>query len=287
MQKELKIILLVAHSIDLDNPEAPYIDFEQQVSAFFPGHVVHWVFTPGAQRQINLGGEHFFSLTKAITQLCAQQCGQVLVQPLYLVPGQEFKKLQQEIKELQALNKNLKISLGFPLLNDVNDVRLFTQGLFVQAKDIPKDMLPKDMLPKDVLPKDLLPADQAIVYVGHGSNDPDAEEIYNLLQQELQYCSKKFFFTTLLSPPSINATIKLLQQANYSAVHLVPLMTNPGKKSLSEITGQQTSLCAKLMDLGISCTTHLRGLIENKNAQTLWLAHLQTANDEIAGTVKK
>ena len=268
MQKELKIILLVAHSIDLDNPEAPYIDFEQQVSAFFPGHVVHWVFTPGAQRQINLGGEHFFSLTKAILLLCAQQCGQVLVQPLYLVPGQEFKKLQQEIKELQALNKNLKISLGFPLLNDVNDVRLFTQGLFVQAKDI-------------------LPADQAIVYVGHGSNDPDAEEIYNLLQQELQYCSKKFFFTTLLSPPSINATIKLLQQANYSAVHLVPLMTNPGKKSLSEITGQQTSLCAKLMDLGINCTTHLRGLIENKNAQTLWLAHLQTANNEIAGTVKK
>ena len=277
MQNEFKAILLLTHAVDLDNAQEQYLNFEKAARVHFPAHTIYWVFTYGERKQILPGQEQFFSFTDAITQLYSQGCAQALVQPLYVVPGQEFKQLQQEVACFKKRNKGFEISLGAPLLSDAAAVRLFVQKLASEQEGTRPAS-------QTILSRQATFSNGATLYVGHGSNDPDAERIYNLLQQELQGWDKRFFFTSLLSKFGISAIIKQLQQNNYSAVQLIPLMTNPGKKSLAEIAGPGDSLSSKLADLGISCTAHLHGLIENKNAQTLWLAHLQKAHQKINPT---
>ena len=263
LEKKPKVILLVAHAASLNKAQAQFCDFEQQARACFPAHLAYWVFTGAKQAHTVFGREQYFSLTEALTQVKNNGgCTQILVQPLYIVPGQEFKQLQQEVQGFLNLNESLQISLGKPLLSSACEVKMFARQLVAQHSN-------------------LLSSSQAVVYVAHGSNDLDAKTSYDLLEEELRGLNKKFFFTSLLDQANINLTIKQLQQANCSSVQFIPLMTNPGRKTLGEIVGGNNSLSAKLMSVGISCTAHLQGLIKNKSAQTLWLAHLQKANDRI------
>jgi Cobalamin biosynthesis protein CbiK, Co2+ chelatase len=186
LQNEFKAILLLTHAVDLDNAQEQYLNFEKAARVHFSAHTIYWVFTYGERKQILPGQEQFFSFSDAITQLYSQGCAQALVQPLYVVPGQEFKQLQQEVACFKKRNKGLKISLGAPLLSDAAAVKLFVQKLASEQEGTRPAS-------QTILSRQATFSNGATIYVGHGSNDPDAEKIYNLLQQELQRWDKRFF----------------------------------------------------------------------------------------------
>ncbi len=244
-----------------------FASFAQRVVLNFSGYDVYWAFKLGQTEQ-TLKGEpkekepRFYAAAKTIAELLSSGFSKILVQPLYIVPGQEFKQLQGQVSELQPNDNAVKIAVGGPLLSSSSAVKYLAQSFWKQHKN---------SLATN--------PNQAVIYVGHGSNDAEAGELYFLLEQELQSISKQLFFTSLLHPSAIQATLKTLHRVHINSILLVPFMTNPGAKSLNELAGAENSISARLESMGISCKLLTPGLIENKNAQALWLAHLQKARE--------
>lgn len=167
----------------------------------------------------------------------------VLVQPVYLLPGIEFERLQSKVANIEN-----NASCGKPLLSTPQSLRVLAQIL------------------KDEY------AGQAVLFAGHGSHHP-AGRLYTELAESLKAAGlPQSFVGVLEGKPDFSAAADDILQSGVRQISLVPLMLTMGMHAQSQILGQGgESWNRRLQALGLSVNPVAQSLLDFPAVRRLFL----------------
>ncbi|MNM30161.1 Sirohydrochlorin cobaltochelatase [compost metagenome] len=187
-------------------------------------------------------------------------CGydEVVVQPLHIIPGEEYDYIKRVVNSYKESFKNLII--GRPLL-------------YFQSEEVNLDY--DDLI--DELKK-VMPKGENVLLVGHGTNHP-ASACYGCLQnrfRELDYDNA--FVGTVEGYPSIEGVIKTLKKYNVKEINLTPFLLVAGDHAKNDIfSEEEESWYLRLKKEGIEVKKIFKGLGEYKEIRNIYLRHLEEA----------
>ena len=195
----------------------------------------------------------------------------VIVQPLHIIPGEEYDYIKRVVDNYKDSFKDLII--GRPLL-------------YFQSEEVNLDY--DDLINKL---KEVMPKKENILLVGHGTNHP-AGSCYGCLQnrlRELDYDNA--FIGTVEGYPSIEGVIKTLKKYNIREINLTPFLLVAGDHAKNDIfSEEEQSWYLRLKEEGIEVKKIFKGLGEYKEIRNIYLKHLEDAINgkyEGAGESKK
>lgn len=174
---------------------------------------------------------------------------EVVIQPLYLVCGEEFKKLQNQVEGYNHLFKILKISQ--PLLQSSDD--------FLPVAEAIKQQVPA------------LKNGEAVVFMGHGTSN-ESQMVYPVLESFLKANGINAFIGTLKGEPGIQKVIKELKQNHVKTVILMPLLLATGYHVMRDMIEDKKDSWKNQLEIhGFKVQIYLRGLGENPKIQQRFL----------------
>jgi sirohydrochlorin cobaltochelatase len=190
---------------------------------------------------------------EALESFKGQGFEEVIVQPLHLIPGEEF----DYIKGIVEINKeNFKeLKLGRPIF--------FYQGM---------NGLPEDYSIFIDSIKDLFQGEESVILFGHGTEHP-SNAVYGMLQTVLMDEDyENVFVATVEGYPTIENVVKKLKKKGIMKTKLVPLLLVCGDHAKNDMASdEEDSLKSKLQKEGIEVTLHMHGLGEFDNFQELYI----------------
>jgi len=194
---------------------------------------------------------HIENPIEALDRLYAEGYEEVIVQTLHIICGEEYTKLKKQISEYD--DKFEKITLGRPLLSQIDDYKETVEALKLQ---IPK-----------------LEEDEAIVLMGHGT-EHEAHSAYPALDYMLKQENIKAYVGTVEGYPEIDEVIVNLKKDKVSKVRLMPFMLVAGDHAINDMAGDEDdSWNSILIKNGFKTEIHLKGLGENEAIQNKFVKH--------------
>lgn len=190
---------------------------------------------------------------EALSDLKNKGFEEVIVQPLHLIPGEEF----DYIKGIVEKNKdNFKtINLGRPIF--------FYQGM---------NGLPEDYSLFIDSIKDIVDGEESVILFGHGTEHP-ANAVYGMLQTVLiDEDYENVFVATIEGYPTIENVVKKLKKNGIKKTKLVPLLLVCGDHAKNDMASdEEDSLKSKLQKEGIEVSLHMHGLGEFDEFEELYI----------------
>jgi len=183
---------------------------------------------------------------------------ELMVQPLHLLSGIEYKTLKTVID--QNRSKFSSVIIGKPLLSDFSDYESVISFINkLQAKNQPK----------------------SLVLMGHGTSDSQFSA-YACLDHML--LDTESFMAAVESYPDIDGVIKRIIDQNISNVVLQPFMIVAGNHAHEDMIGESPdSWQSKFKANGINVDFNLAGLGEYPEIQQMFVNHLVNAMEEDNG----
>ncbi len=176
---------------------------------------------------------------------------EVIVQTLYIICGEEFNKLKDQIDNYK--DKFKKIILGRPLLTYTED---YEEVIEIIANQVPKNS-----------------DEEAIVFMGHGTTH-QSHSTYLTLESMLRDININAYIGTIGGYPNIEEVIDKLKFDNIKKVHLVPFMLTAGKHIIEDMAGDDDkSWKSILKNNGFDVKVNLQGLGENSYIQDKFARH--------------
>jgi sirohydrochlorin cobaltochelatase len=178
---------------------------------------------------------------------------EVIVQPLHLIPGEEFDYIKGIVERNKENFKELK--LGRPIF--------FYQGM----NGLPEDY---SMFIDSI--KDLFQGEESVILFGHGTEHP-SNAVYGMLQTVLiDEDYENIFVATVEGYPTIENVVKKLKKKGIKKAKLVPLLLVCGDHVKNDMASdKEDSLKSKLQKEGIEVTLNMHGLGEFDNFQELYI----------------
>jgi sirohydrochlorin cobaltochelatase len=246
-----------------------YKYFENKVRERFPDYEIRWAYTSRIVREKLKEEEQreLPDLARTLADLKAAGVTQVAVQSLHVVPGEEWEKKVKICQETPGL----KISLGKPLLNSLEDRKRLLDAL---AKDFPAD-----------------PKEHAVLLVGHGSPSPAGTReylsLYTLMLSKLK--GKNIFFGNIEHQPAIKNALGALKKSSAGKVTIIPLMFVAGDHFINDIMGDEEGSIKKelLAAKSYEIVAVDKGLGYNDGVIQIYLDHLAMALDAFAPKKKE
>lgn len=198
-------------------------------------------------------GIHIDTPEEAIEKLINKGFQRIIVQPLHLLAGFEYEKIQ---RALAAKHRpGVELRLGKPLLYDDIDYQRVVDALQTQLPALQED--------------------QGVLLVGHGS-DHGANESYQILQKHLQAQNLPIIVGTI--EEGLTASINGLKQGNYKSVILMPFMVVAGDHVINDLLGDDPEAWKnQLESQGFSVEAYEKGIGENPAFQRLYVEHVYDA----------
>ncbi|CQR74409.1 Sirohydrochlorin cobaltochelatase [Sporomusa ovata DSM 2662] len=239
---------------------------ENRIRAAFPEYEVRQAFTSRTVIRIlsERDGIQIANETQALERLQAEGVQEVYIQPLHIVPGAEYEKIQKIVSHYIHEKVFEKIRLGRPLLyamgqdNHPDDYEIAIKALATQ-----------------------LPAADpahAVVLMGHGGMHP-ANAAYGVLQLKLEDAGfTNTYIYTVEGYPSLARIISKLKQKQVKKVTLMPFMLVAGDHATNDMAGEEEdSAKSQLVAAGFAVEVYFSGLGENTAIQDIYVAHLKAA----------
>ena len=178
---------------------------------------------------------------------------EVIMQPLHMIPGEEFiyiNKISEVFKE-----KFEVLKVGRPIF--------YYQGI---------EELPQDYSLFIEATKELYEENNAVVLMGHGTAHP-ANSVYGCLQAVFEDEGyENVFVTTVEGYPNFENVIRRVKRKNISEVTIAPLMVVAGDHARNDMASDdEDSLKSMLEAEGIKVNVHLKGLGENEKFNELYI----------------
>lgn len=225
LKKETAIVLAgfgtTSRSMDV------YQKLEQDLRTHFPDHKITWAYTSDViRKKLNLPG-----ILDALSTLEREGYRKVLVQPLHVFPGTEYRTL----KEVCESFPKLRVRMG---------------ETFSQRWSYIERLL-------EALSSDFLPPGKGWNFImGHGS--PLTCEPVNVVYQGMEKFCRQLYencrFATVEGIPSTSMLLKEIQRANFIAqgpkARIFPFMLVSGKHVEEDLLVGDTSFKHKLESLG-------------------------------------
>lgn len=205
------------------------------------------------------------NIEEALEKLKNQVYEEVIVQPLHIIPGEEYDYIKSVVKRYEESEAFEKLSLGRPAL--------FFQG---DGEGVPDDY--KIFI--DAI-EEIIPKDKAIVFMGHGTFHL-ANAFYGCLQSVLRDCEKEnVYIGTVENYPTLDNVINKLKKDKVKDVILAPLLLVCGDHAKNDMAGdEEDSWKSILTSNGFNVEIHLHGLGEIEKFQDIYINHVKDAIDE-------
>lgn len=209
---------------------------------------------------------------EALEELREKGYEEVLVQPLHIIPGEEFDYIKGIVKIHKDDFKSIKI--GRPIF--------YYQGM---------EGLPKDYSLFIESIKEVLENEESVVLFGHGTAHY-GNAVYGMLQTVLvDEDYDNVFVATVEGYPSIESCIKRMKKKNIKKTKLVPLLLVAGDHAKNDMASDEDdSLKSMLEREGIEVRLHMHGLGEFDKFGYLYINRIHDLIEERyldAGKTKK
>lgn len=198
------------------------------------------------------------NVTEALDRAVSDGITTLVVQPTHLMDGYEYNDLKKELEGY--LDKFDKVALGAPLLTTDEDFQAVAKAIVKNTKSYDD-------------------GETAIVFMGHGT-EAASNGIYARMQSVLEEIGEKNYYVgTVEATPSVEDVIaKVKENGAYKKVVLLPLMVVAGDHATNDMAGDEEDSWKSLFEAqGYEVTCILEGLGQNKDIQSIYLAHAQAA----------
>lgn len=215
---------------------------------------------------------HVLTPEEALDELIEKGYEEVIMQPLHIIPGEEY----QYIRKVQdRYSKNFKtLKLGRPIF--------YYQGI----EELPQDYT---LFIKSV--EHLFKDNNGVVLFGHGTSHP-SNAVYGCLQTVLEDEGyDNVFVGTVEGYPTFETVLKRIKKKNIKEVTLIPLMLVAGDHAVNDMASDDEDSWKSMFELeGIKANPYLHGLGEIDSFEDLYIKRIEDtiANRyEGAGETKK
>lgn len=255
-------ILLAAFGSGSVQGESTLKLFDAQVRARFPDVPVRWAFTSELLRgRLAVARKKTDSVPKALAKMCFEKFSHIAVQPLQIIPGNEYADLQSQVLALQGPDTIAAVSA--PLLATDADVQLAAQAVIAH--------LPPERQ-----------ADEAVILMGHGAKH-NAVSRYADLYQAVQRLDPHVHVGTMNGAAQLEHILPRLGQPTSAArVWLMPLLSVVGRHTLDDMAGKNPQSWRSRIDAaGFTCIPVLKGTAEYAAFIAIWLDHLTHTMEQL------
>jgi sirohydrochlorin cobaltochelatase len=257
-----KALLVISFGTSYDDTMKKNIEVcEKALSRAFPDYDLKRSFTSHIiiRKLMKVQGLAIDTPAMAVERLLLEKYDEVLVQPLHIIPGEEYN-----VKVLESIlpfkNKFRKFSVGKPLIYHIQDYDLVMDALEAQMPSMDKG---------DVL-----------VLMGHGSDHP-ANSTYSCLQAKADDRDLPLYIACVEGYPGLDRVISKLKESSPGKIHLMPLMLVAGDHAQNDMAGEdEESWNQILLKEGYDVVCHLQGLGENPIIQQ---AFVEKAREALEG----
>lgn len=248
-------ILLVAYGIGSDRGRHALRDFDILVRRRWPELPVRWAYTSCLLRQrMARARQKSDSVFKAVLRLALERFDALAVQPLQMIPGQEYDAVRDAVAQA-ASEGGLRCRVGAPLLSAPEDV---CQTAAALLRHLPDDRRP----------------DEDVVFMGHGTRH-DAMARYVALAQAVHARDPRVHVGAMSGAVLLENILPTLLSPR---VWLAPLLCVVGRHALEDMAGRgHQSWRSRIEAAGHVCQPVLRGTAEYVGVAEIWLRHLEEA----------
>ena len=178
---------------------------------------------------------------------------EVIMQPLHMIPGEEFIYINKIAELFKEKFEVLKV--GRPIF--------YYQGI---------EELPQDYSLFIEATKELYEENNPVVLMGHGTAHP-AYSVYGCLQAVFEDEGyENVFVTTVEGYPNFENVISRLKRKNISEVTIAPLMVVAGDHARNDMASDDEESLKSMLEVeGIKVNVHLKGLGENEKFNELYI----------------
>lgn len=265
-EAEKKAILVVSFGTSYnDSRDATIGAIEEALGDEFEDYEVRRAFT--SQTIIDILKERedleIDNVEEALDRAVEDGIKTLVVQPTHLMAGYEYTDLADLLKEYE--DKFDQLTLAKPLLDSDDDFNAVVKAITEKTKSYDD-------------------GETAICFMGHGT-EADSNGVYAKLQKKLtEEGYENYYIGTVEAEPSLDTIVKALKEnGKYKKVVLEPLMVVAGDHANNDMAGdEEDSWKTVLKKEGYEVECILEGLGQIPTIQDIYVAHTQTAMDELS-----
>lgn len=254
-------ILLVAFGTSHPDAIKALDNVLEKTKKRFPGIPVRWAYTSSfIRKKLAKKGQMLDSPTLALAKLLDEGFTQVAVQSLHTIPGIEFDDLKAEVEKFTQGPASFKnIELGSALLSNYENMRRAVEGMLAA---VPSERQ----------------KNEAIIFMGHGSEHHYADLMYVAFQQVLSRHDSLAFIGTVEGHPTLDDVISECRKVSVGKAWLIPFMSVAGDHAKNDMAGEEPdSWASQLKKAGITPAPVLKGTADNDKIVDIWLDNLSAA----------
>ena len=234
--------------------------FDAEVRARFPDIPVRWAFTSCLLRQrLAKARKKTDSVRKALEKMWFEKYTHVAVQPLQIIPGNEYADVLGEVQAMRAVAKGQGLEeavAGRPLLSSEEDVRAAALAVL---QHVPEGRVPGE----------------SVVLMGHGARHA-AVARYQDLALAVHALDKDVHVGTMNGAVTLEDILPKLRVD--AKVWLMPLLSVVGRHALDDMAGADPRSWRSCIEAtGCVCEPVLKGTAEYAAFISIWLDHLEEA----------
>ncbi|SHI75839.1 sirohydrochlorin cobaltochelatase [Parasporobacterium paucivorans] len=252
-------ILIVSFGTSFNETREKNIDsIEKEIMDLYPGYSIYsaWTSKMIIKKVMQRDGRIINTVSEAMEQIVRDGIEELTVQPTHIINGLENDFM---IADVMEHSKSLrKISIGAPLLNNIEDARVIIEVLTEEYSMSDKR--------------------KALVLMGHGSSHHS-----NFAYAALDYSFKEsghenVFVGTIEAYPGIDVILRSVNAYNPSEIILIPFMLVAGDHAANDMAGDEEDSWKYIFEsAGYPVKCFIKGLGEYTKIRDLYFKHLEAA----------
>ena len=229
---------------------------ENRIKDEFPDFLVKRAFTSRMviEKLKKRDNYHVDTPTKSLTRMKEEGVKDIYILPLLIIEGFEYEKILREARDFMKENLDCNIFIGKPLLSSERDYERVVEGL------------------------NLLNKDQAIVFMGHGT-EHKAVASYDRLEKVINEKGyNDVFLATVEGKKTIEDIVEKIKGKNIKRVLLKPFMLVAGDHATKDMASDSDDSWKRILEKnGIEVTTEIKGLGQLEAIQNIFIEHLRNS----------
>ncbi len=250
-----KAILVVSFGTShLDTLEHTIGAIERDMKAAFPEYRLYRAFTSRkiVQKLKCTKKIEIDTVAEALERMLADGIETVLVQPTYIMNGNENDSMLEVLMEYASRFQRMRV--GKPLLSSPDDYKKAVHAV-MEAADLKED--------------------EALVMMGHGTNH-HANAAYPTLEYTFHLLGyRQVLVGTLGGFPSLGDVMGKLAVSDYRKVRLMPFLLVAGGHAKNDMVGGEGSWKCELEAAGYEVNVVLKGLGEIEGIRRIFQEHIE------------
>lgn len=257
MDKVKRGILVVSFGTSfLNTLELCIKSTENRIKDNFPDYEVRSAFTSYMIiKKLKVENNIYIDTTEeALEKMKSEGFTEVYVQPLHIMPGDEYDKIVRGVNKYADCFS--KLVLGRPILYREKDYQIAVDALKAQLPEYKED--------------------SAVLLMGHGSTHP-ANASYALLQCILNDNGlSHVYIGTVEGYPILDNIVPKLKEDNIQEVTLMPFMLVAGDHAINDMASDEEDSWKNILEAeGFKVDVYMHGLGENKAFQDIYVQHIR------------